>query len=149
MPFSRNSRSAIIDKTIRKGLVLKLFFDDIVEPHDKYFIILGIGNLNGDGSVLYAFINSEINFYINFNQELVNHNILIRARHHSFLHHNSYVDCSKTRIWDLSELQEIIDNRPECVVGELNNEQLEPYTSTIRDSKLFRGKIKNRYNFYN
>lgn len=69
------------------------------QPKSKFIVIAYI-NPSPHG----FFINSEILNYIRNRPALIECEAPILARHHSFLHHDSYVDCTQIYPYTLAEL---------------------------------------------
>ena len=90
--FSDDLRKDFSQRNVKVGSVLRLKVEDTKPPKVKIFIIIG-QNIEGF-SLATLYINTDINFNINFSQELIDLQIPISKKDYSFLDHNSYVDCS-------------------------------------------------------
>lgn len=144
--FSDDLRKDFSQRNVKVGSVLKLKVEDTKPPKVKIFIIIG-QNIEGF-SLATLYINTDINFNINFSQELIDLQIPISKKDYSFLDHNSYVDCSKLMFKDKSEIEHILSQRPEAFVNELDEKQISFFKEVIKKSTTIKGKIKKRYGFY-
>ncbi|SDE72073.1 hypothetical protein [Epilithonimonas hungarica] len=128
------------------GDVLYLFVEDTDPPKKKYFFVLGM--TENEVSIASFYVNSEINLNVNNNPVLVKYNIEINPSDYPFLSYKSYLDCTKMVIRDKKEFDEIVRNRPEAVVYKLTDIQLHHLRSIIREVPTFKGKIINKFGFY-
>lgn len=144
--FSDDLRKNFSQRNVKVGSVLKLKVEDTKPPKVKFFIIIG-QNIEGF-SLATLYINSDINFNVNFSQDLIDLQVPISKEDYNFLEHNSYVDCSKLMFKDREEIESILSRRPEAFVDELNNKQISYLKEVIKKSTTIKGKIKKRYGFY-
>ena len=131
---------------VKVGDVLFLFVDDTTPPKKKYFFVLG--ESEGQISLASFYVNSDINLNIHNNPVLVKFNIELLPADYPFLHHKSYLDCTKMIIRDKSEYDDIVKVRPEAIVYTLTSEQLEFFRKIIREVPTIKGKIIKKFVFY-
>jgi hypothetical protein len=128
------------------GDVLKLFVEETNPPKIKYFFVLGC--TTDHVSIASFYVNSKINLNVNNNPILVKYNIEIKPEDYPFLHHVSYLDCSKMLIRNKSEFDEIVKDRPEAIVYKLKEDQLQFLRTVIREVPTLKGKLKKNFGFY-
>lgn len=128
------------------GMVLKLHVIDTIPPKVKRFIIVGIT----DDEVSFAtiYINSEINEYVNWSEELKALHICFESKGRNYLDHTSYIDCSKLVIKDCLEIENIVKNRPKSVIGQLSFDDFSIVKTMIISANTIKGKHKNKFGFY-
>ncbi len=68
-------------------------------PKNKYVVVVCITS-----HCLGFFINSRVNPFIRNHPHLSSCEVLIETKHHSFLHHDSYIDCREAFIFAEYEL---------------------------------------------
>lgn len=144
--FSDDLRKDFSRRNVKVGSVLKLKVKDTNPPKVKIFIIIG-QNIE-EFSLATLYINTDINFNINFSQELINLQIPISKNDYCFLDHDSFVDCSKLMFKERSEIERILSQRPDAFIDELDEEQISFFKEIIKKSTTIKGKIKKRYGFY-
>lgn len=128
------------------GSVLRMMVKETDPPKIKRFIIVGE---SGDHITLAAtYINTELNLNVNWNLDLRSQHIKFEAEGRGYLEHDSYIDCSKLIFWTLGELQEIVKNRPSVLIGKVNDDDFDLIRNQIIHSPTIKGKIKNKYGFY-
>jgi hypothetical protein len=119
---------------------------DTRPPKIKRFIIVGAST---DSLTLASvYINTELNIKVNYNLDLQCQHIELGIEGRAYLDHKSFVDCSKLKIIDCSELAEIIQNRPSVIIGSVSDDDLDLIKTQIIHSSTIKGKIKKRYGFY-
>ena len=134
-------------RNVKVGSILRLKVKDTIPPKIKIFIIIG-QTIEGF-SLATLYVNTDINFNINFSQELIDLQIPISKDKYNFLNHNSFVDCSKLIIKERIEIEKILSQRPEAFVDDLSKEQIKYFREVVRNSITIKGKIKKRFGFYN
>ena len=88
------------------GTVLRMTVKDTIPPKVKRFIIIGesVDSL----TLASVYINTELNIKVNYNLDLQCRHITLESNGRDYLDHTSFVDCSKLKIIDRSEICEII-----------------------------------------
>jgi len=90
--FPPELRDDAIDRALQPGSVLYLFCEFTTPPKHKYLVLL-----HRDQRPLFFVINSRVNAYILHRPWLAQSQVLIPAASHSFLDHDSIIDCSNVR----------------------------------------------------
>jgi hypothetical protein len=70
-------------------------------------------------------INSEINPFIASRPALMQCQVSMSAAAHTFMHHDSHIDCSRTHRWDTVDVVRDLVGQPDWVLGTV--------TSALRD----------------
>lgn len=128
------------------GTVLRMMVKDTIPPKIKRFII--VGESEDSLTLASVYINTELNMKVHYNLDLQCQQVELAAHGRSYLDHASFVDCSKLKIIDRDELYAIIQNRPEVIIGRIDQQDFEIIKRQITCSPTIKGKIKKRYGFY-
>lgn len=144
--FPDELREGFGTRNLKVGSVIKLKVKDTNPPKEKRFIVVGI--TEDKLCLATVFINTEINTIINWSPELRALNIELKKEGREFLDWDSYVDCSKLSFRDYNELKEILDSKPEAVIGELSDADSFLIKETIKSASTIKGKHKKKFGFY-
>lgn len=90
--FPESLRRGHIQATVKPGVVIFLFCPFTDPPKDKYLVLCSPCD---DSEVLVLTINSRIAKFIENRADLRSCQVKINASDYHFLHHDSYIDCSK------------------------------------------------------
>lgn len=128
---------------IPRGTVIKMHVDAIVDPHEKYIVILG----RDTPRVTYIgfLINSNVNLNVNTNQELISHHVELTVERNPYLQHRSYLDCAKAKYFPCEELDAKLAVNPAIVQGQLHNDDRVIALGIIKNSKLIIPAVKRLY----
>ncbi len=96
------------------GCVVEVFAAHITPPHNKYFVIACL-----EPQVLGFFINSEINRYIQRRPQLAAAQVKVTKAEHSFLRHDSWLDCSDVHTFTRHFLDREVRTNPPALLGKL------------------------------
>jgi hypothetical protein len=144
--FPKEFQHEHTERTLKIGMVLKLFVNDTTPPKEKRFIIVGFSEDKFSLASLY--INSDINKNINWSQEQQALQLELTAETRGFLDWNSYVDCSKLILRETRELQIVFTSRPEVFIGQLSDQDFELIITTLKHASTINGKYKKRYGIF-
>lgn len=114
--FPKKFQHEHTERTLKIGMVLKLFVNDTTPPKEKRFIIVGFSE--DKFSLASVYINSDINKNINWSQEQQALQLELTSETRGFLDWDSYVDCSKLILRETLELQTVYASRPEVCIGQ-------------------------------
>jgi hypothetical protein len=131
------------ERALKVGAVLKLFVSDTNPPKEKRFIVVGF--TEDKLSLASLYINSEINTNINWSQEKQSLQLEFIPDNREYLDWTSFIDCSEFILRETNEIQKAIEKRPEAIIGEINDADLELIITTVRHSTTINGKYKKRY----
>lgn len=76
-------------RAVKRGDIYHRYFETTKPPKYKFFVVVGEDQ---DSFIGYFFINSNINKYIERNQEMFNMQLSISPDKYSFLNHLSFID---------------------------------------------------------
>ena len=144
--FPKEFQHEHTERTLKIGMVLKLFVNDTTPPKEKRFIIVGFSEDKFSLASLY--INSDINKNINWSQEQQALQLELTAETRGFLDWDSYVDCSKLILRETRELQIVFTSRPEVFIGQLSDQDFELIITTLKHASTINGKYKKRYGIF-
>ncbi len=141
--FPDDLRKKLADENLKVGAVIRIPVTDTIPPKIKFLIIVGCE----DSKVLLAtvFINSEINLNILHTPELQNLQYKLSAAEFSFLHHDSYVDCSKIKERDYQAILNLIKNQPSVHVGQIDEQRLKAIRTLLRSAKTIPIRLKKKF----
>ncbi|MHA8057172.1 hypothetical protein [Aquirufa nivalisilvae] len=144
--FDDEIQKEYVKRSLKVGSVIKLFVKDTIPPKEKRFIIVGI---SPDKLVLATiFINTDINYFIQSTPELVNLQIKLESEGREYLDTDSHIDCSKLVERGYSEIENILFNKPDAIIGTLSEEDYFIIKSALISSKGIKGKHKKKFGFY-
>lgn len=116
---------------LRTGEVLLVWFAALRPfPKDKFAVLCQI-----EPSPLFLLINSAINKFVVDTDELKSHHLVIGRDAHSFLDHDSYVDCTATFGYDREQLAAILRKSPERRKGMITDELRNRIIARVNESR--------------
>ncbi len=131
----------IIESSIHRGSILHSYmFKDI--GHGKFFVVVGVSKNKVAG---FFFVNSDINFLVRDNQELMNLQYLLKKKDYPFLKYDSFLCATRfieCKIEDL--IQSIRDNQTKFI-SELNDTDITNIVEMVSNSKAFSSRDKLKY----
>lgn len=145
--FPDSFKEGFSDRSLKAGSILRLHVKDTTPPKIKIFII--IGEDEDSISLACLYINSDINYRMNFSQELIALQMPLKSKDFDWLHHDSFLDCSKIHPQKKSEIRKILQNRPDAYIGDLDEENFNIILETVKSSTTIKGKVKKKFGLYN
>jgi hypothetical protein len=108
---------AQVQRRLKPGAVIKLFrrMDD-GRLHEKRFVVLHV-----DAHTTTCVINSEISPFIRARPALLRCQVTMGVAQHSFMDHDSHIDCSRVRSFLTEEVISDLMSRPEWFLGDASD----------------------------
>lgn len=135
-----------VPQYLRPGSVLRLFVKDTNPPKTKRFVVVGISI--DEVSVASVYINSNLNKKAAWSLELESSHLFFEKAGRSYLDHDSWIDCSDLAIRDVAEMQSIILNRPDAIIGNLSAIDLRLVIKTLNKAYTIKGKTKKKFGLF-
>lgn len=144
--FPEEFKEDFAKRNIKIGTVIKVFVTDTHPPKEKRLILVGISY----DKLLFAsvFINSEVNTNVFNSQELLALNLVLEAKDREYLDHNSHVDCSEIKKRDAKWLYQLVLEKPERVLGEVSEIDLQQIKLRIKSAKTISPATKKTFGLY-
>ncbi len=137
------SKEKIAGQLIQQKHILKCYISVIKTPKNKFFVVLNpCPQVFRLGVLL---INSQINLEVNRYPDLVKLQYKLTKEKYEFLHHDSYLDCSKIIELDHAFVHSEFTNSTEVYKGELTKHDTVAIFDLIKKSKTHPQKILKRY----
>ncbi|GAA0871750.1 hypothetical protein GCM10009117_08960 [Gangjinia marincola] len=143
--FPQKIRQESTDRKLQTGNVLKVQLQ-IVETHEKYIVILQNVDSTSD-TIGYLIINSEINQNVFKTEYLRQQHVEIKCTDHTFLHHDSYIDCANIKYESKEKIKELLLQEPFRHKGSVSNDCFKQINLTISTSTVLSKKIKETFGF--
>ncbi len=125
-------KTVLAESSIKQGTVVRCFVKNTNPPKEKIFVILGLDNA---GHFIGAvFINTNVNFYIINNQELLDLQYPIKCCEHNFLKYDSFIDCSKLMKFEFQYIKEKLIENPGCMLGTLKKDTIDVIIELVKKS---------------
>lgn len=128
-------RKAQIERQLRPGTVIKLIrrMDD-GQLHEKRFIVMHI-----DEQTITCIINSTISAFVRNRPALLKCQVAMSSESHTFMQHDSHVDCSRPRHFATAEVIEELMNKPDWVLGQITTDLRDDIVGAIKFSETISG----------
>ncbi|MDR0618697.1 MAG: hypothetical protein LBG17_02235 [Bacteroidales bacterium] len=130
--FPKEIKESNAVNAIKKGTVIKCFMKNTIPEKEKRFIVLGKDCNNNYIGVV--FINSKLNFNINYNEELRALQFFIKKYDNDYLDKDSYVDCSQLIELDYISVKAIITENPARILGKVKRVDIDHVCDLVRSS---------------
>ncbi|HKV37599.1 MAG TPA: hypothetical protein VJX67_00190 [Blastocatellia bacterium] len=129
--FSDGEKLESFQRQFVAGLVLYLHCDFIKKAYQDKFLLLACVN----PAPLYLVINSEPAAFIRANKALLDCQVCITKNDHSFLDHDSYVDCLKAYSIEQSEVErQVLSEMGKRLKGRLSSKAVQAVLDAVADS---------------
>lgn len=146
--FPKELKRDAIDR-ICKGLSHVVYYPqhEFDDPHHKYFIIVAIDEKEENAAIVY--INSEVNNNVAWNPYLKSMHLKILTKDHSWLPHDSFIDCSKITIRPVAEIRSYLEKSfNKHYKGTVKDGLFNNVLQTVCTSKNIPPKHKKQFNLY-
>lgn len=125
------------------GTVIRSFVTDTTPPKYKYWIIVGVTAEEVELATVY--INTRPNDFILRNPTLSEAQFPITADSRRLVEYNCYANCSELKRKGAADIQQLIDEHPEYVRGELYPEEIDHMLKLVRESPNISNRDKRRF----
>ena len=141
--FPEETRRQLADNNLKIGAVLRFHVPFTNPPKTKRQIVVGFDNDN----ILLAtvLINTEINPNVFPNQILRDLHLKLETNNRNYIEHDSFVDCSKVRPQNKSEIIALLTLEPTAHLGELAPNDLAIVLEKIRNAHTISVHEKRRF----
>lgn len=117
--------------------MLFLFCDFTTPPKEKFLILVSI-----NCGLLFFVVNSEINSFKQSSPDILESQVKLARKEHSFLKHDSWIDCSRViRHLSAAEILQQIQSK----LGSLKGTVAEPVRKQIRQVVSDSRTLENRF----
>lgn len=139
--FPESFRREFSLRNLKLGSVIKTF--DKAAKKEKWHIVIGFD----DESISTATvrINSEKNENVFRTDYLKSLCHSLKKEKVSFLDWDSFVDCSHITEWQTNVFQEIIKENPACLLGKIDQIELDAIRSILATARTIEKKKKRKY----
>ncbi|MEQ1844014.1 MAG: hypothetical protein ABL983_00370 [Nitrospira sp.] len=119
--------------------MLILLCDFTTPIKDKFLLLASVNN-----GLLFFVINSEINDFKKRSPDLLESQIELKKETHSFLPHDSWIDCSKViRAFEAAEVISQINSKLGKLKGSLANAERKKVRTVVNDSRTLERRFKD------
>lgn len=143
--FPQNIKDQFAQRSINIGNALLIKLQDLQVNYDKYIILVGVNTQ--EKAVAYVIINTEINQNVFPSPYLQSLHLPIDCLRHAFLDHDSYIDCSNLKEFELEMLIAFITKNPERVVGNIDSTLLKDVHDNIKTNRIISAILKKKFGF--
>ena len=115
---------AQITRQLKPGTVIKLIrrMDD-GKIHEKRFVVVHV-----DVHTITCIINSKVSTFLQQRPDMLRCQVAMGRAAHSFMNHDSHIDCSRVRTYSTAEVIDDLLVKPEWMLGSI--------TSALRDDMV-------------
>ena len=115
---------AHITRQLKSGAVIKLVrrMDD-GKVHEKRFVVVHV-----DTHTITCIINSTVSTFLRQRPDMLRCQVAIDQTTHSFMDHDSHIDCSRVRTYSTADVIEDLLAKPDWLLGNI--------TATLRDDMV-------------
>ncbi len=135
--FPPEKKEDYFKRNVTVGAVIRIFCDFTNPPKPKPLVIVCM-----DPKVLCFLINSEIHPFIKKRAELRASQILMPKESHSFLDHDSFIDCTEAKEFSLEDIKSQIFQDMSCIKGESSAEVKKIIVTTVSSSSTISPRDK-------
>jgi hypothetical protein len=144
--FPQKFKSDYSERNFMIGKVLRLKVKDTNPPKIKRFVIVGFSE--DKCTLASVYINSEINRNINWSLEQQELQVELTPESRSYLTKTSYIDCSQLIIRECEKIVRVVESRPDSIIGELDESDLNVVITKLKEARTIKGKIKKKYGLF-
>jgi hypothetical protein len=134
--FPRGFVVSQLQRQLRPGTVIKMrqtMDDGLI--HEKRFVIAAINELT-----ITFIINTAINPFLKARPALLKCQVNMPVADHSFMSHDSSVDCSRTRSYATNEVIQDLVEQPDWILGSISTELRASIVAAIKFSPTLSAK---------
>jgi hypothetical protein len=134
--FPRGFVESQIQRQLKPGTVIKMrqtMDDGLI--HEKRFVIVAINELT-----ITLIINTAISTFLKARPALLKCQVHMPVADHSFMSHDSYIDCSRTRNYATNEVVHDLAEQPDWVLGSISTELQASIVAAIKFSPTLSAK---------
>ena len=141
--FSDDRKNAFVEQSITVGSVIKVWLTTTTPPKEKRIIVVGTTS-TGDylGVVL---INSEINWNVHRNREIIDYQYFLRIEDCSFIDHDSYADCLNLHEIARSMVLAEVVNDLQKALGRVADDLFADILGRVKTSPAITPKTRKKY----
>ena len=141
--FAGDQKNAFAEQAITIGSVVKVWLTWTTPPKEKRIIIVGT-TATGDhlGIVL---INSEINWDVNRDRDIIDFQYFIRAEDCEFLSHDSYADCLNLREISRQQVVGEVSDDLQKALGRVSDDLFAEILVRVKTSPTMTAKTRKRF----
>lgn len=130
--FSRELREASARRQLVPGAVIKLKVEmDDGKVQEKRFLVVG-----ADTDMVAVVINSQIGPFIRNRPNMLKCQVQIDAKTHSFMNHDSHIDCSRLRIYPMAEVIKQLVQNPAWALGSISESIRVQVVAAVKASNI-------------
>lgn len=143
--FPAKERQASAQRALKPGTVIRAFVNDTKPPKVKRFVI--VAENTNKCLIACVYINSDINPNLFPTAALTDLHIPINAdSSRAFIENDSYIDCSYLSEKNKSDLEKLLTDNPDYVIGELSSTEFHGVVQKVKTNRLtLSRKIKSEY----
>jgi len=143
--FPEEYKSKFAERNLAVGTVIRLYVTDTTPHKHKYFVIVGF---SGDKVALgVVYINTEINPFLFDSEELKKLHIPISPDSRELVEHDCFIDCSDIKQKRTDLLRAAIEEQPEAVKGQLNEQELRQVQLTLFNATTINDRTKAKFGY--
>lgn len=119
-----------IKRKLVPGTVIKLnaLMDDGKEKEKRYVI------LSASPNAICCVINSEMNAFVKTRPAVARHHVPMNASSHEFMDHDSFVDCTQTKVFPLEQVVSALMERTDWILGNITLELRDDIILSLKTS---------------
>ncbi|HXI26134.1 MAG TPA: hypothetical protein VNG71_19930 [Pyrinomonadaceae bacterium] len=129
--FPEAERREYVQRTLKTGLVVKLFCDFITDPKWKRLVIVAVRR----EPPFFFLINTEPTNYAKRTPRIAAQQLKVLAEDNDYLEHDSWIDCSKPfDDFDMLDIEDALTDDTSLILGEINAETASRIIEIVTDS---------------
>lgn len=136
--FPEKERRAYVRRTLTIGSIILLDCSFTNPPKSKFCILLCL-----EPEAVLALVNSKISKFQEDRPALRDCQVLLHCNHHSFLQHDSYIDCAKAHKISISDIEDQLLKDPLKLKGVITQGEKDAIRYAISTARTIESRIKN------
>ena len=128
--FPEALRKKSVERQVKPGSIIKLeaVMDD-GKLHEKRFIVINV-----DNETVTLVINTEISDFVQNKPWLLKCQVFMKFSEHPCMKHDSYVDCSRPRVYSEEDVHNQLVNNPAWILGEISGPLCDDIKNALKHS---------------